>query len=159
PVPCTLLLSPAELLLPGGLLCLPHPPPAPPKTIAPGPAPATPTATPTADPPAPTCTHLHPSDPTHAHLCPPVQVRALRRQQRMLKNRESASASRRRRKEYLEHLERSLRRALADNERLRRDNGALRRRLQELQGPPPLPPVKLACLGALLLLTWYLAPL
>ncbi|XP_071275654.1 cyclic AMP-dependent transcription factor ATF-6 beta-like isoform X2 [Agelaius tricolor] len=134
-VPCTLLLSPAELLLPGGLLCLPHPPPAPPKTIAPGPAPATPTATPTAD------------------------VRALRRQQRMLKNRESASASRRRRKEYLEHLERSLRRALADNERLRRDNGALRRRLQELQGPPPLPPVKLACLGALLLLTWYLAPL
>ncbi|NXV55224.1 ATF6B factor, partial [Molothrus ater] len=135
PVPCTLLLSPAELLLPGGLLCLPHPPPAPPKTIAPGPAPATPTATPTAD------------------------VRALRRQQRMLKNRESASASRRRRKEYLEHLERSLRRALADNERLRRDNGALRRRLQELQGPPPLPPVKLACLGALLLLTWYLAPL
>ncbi|NWT62021.1 ATF6B factor, partial [Erythrocercus mccallii] len=145
--PCCLTVSSPAVLLPGGLLCLPLPP-APPKAetpkgggaaIAPGPAPTTPGA-------------------------PPLDVRALRRQQRMIKNRESASASRRRRKEYVQGLEQRLRLALADNERLRRDNGALRRRLQELQGQipsaPPVPgPRKLACLGVLLLLTFHLAPL
>ncbi|XP_014118278.1 PREDICTED: cyclic AMP-dependent transcription factor ATF-6 beta [Pseudopodoces humilis] len=96
---------------------------------------------------------------------PPLPcVRAARRQQRMIKNRESASASRRRRKEYLQGLERRLHLALAENDRLRRDNGALRRRLQELLGQPaPPPPVpgsrKLACVGALLLLlAFHLSP-
>ncbi|XP_058713378.1 cyclic AMP-dependent transcription factor ATF-6 beta [Poecile atricapillus] len=104
-----------------------------------------------------------PDSPTSSHCSdsssePPVWVRALRRQQRMIKNRESASASRRRRREYLQGLERKLHLALAENERLRRDNGELRHRLQELLGQPaPPPPVpgssrKLACAGALLLL-------
>ncbi|NXF13722.1 ATF6B factor, partial [Smithornis capensis] len=144
PAPAVLL-SPAELLLPG-VLCLPpaqglpRAPPGPPrpeaKTIVPAPAPP---------PPGPL----------------EVDVKVLRRQQRMIKNRESACQSRRRRKEYVQGLEERLRQALADNEHLRRENSALRRRLDTLLAQPrPGPaPRKLVCLAALLLLTFHLGPL
>ncbi|XP_075345510.1 LOW QUALITY PROTEIN: cyclic AMP-dependent transcription factor ATF-6 beta [Mycteria americana] len=149
PAPAVLL-SPAELLLPG-LLCLsppgrgpPRTPPGPPKpeakTIVPAPAPA---------PPGPQ----------------EVDAKVLKRQQRMIKNRESACQSRRRRKEYVQGLEERLRQALADNDRLRRENGLLRRRLDALLGQSselrPVPgPRKLACLAALLLfLAFNLGPL
>ncbi|XP_069630141.1 cyclic AMP-dependent transcription factor ATF-6 beta isoform X1 [Haliaeetus albicilla] len=149
PAPAVLL-SPAELLLPG-LLCLPHSARGPPRTPPGPPKPEAKTIVPA---PAPT-----PPGPQE------VDAKVLKRQQRMIKNRESACQSRRRRKEYVQGLEERLRQALADNDRLRRENGLLRRRLDALLGQSselrPIPgPRKLACLAALLLfLAFNLGPL
>ncbi|NXY19206.1 ATF6B factor, partial [Atrichornis clamosus] len=145
PAPAVLL-SPAELLLPG-VLCLPPPSRGPPRPL---PGPSKPEAKTIVPAPAPT--------PPGAQE---VDVKVLRRQQRMIKNRESACQSRRRRKEYVQGLEERLRQALADNEHLRRENSTLRRRLDALlaQLRPGPGPRKLACLVALLLLAFHLGPL
>ncbi|XP_068780031.1 cyclic AMP-dependent transcription factor ATF-6 beta isoform X2 [Struthio camelus] len=138
----SVVISPAELLRLPGLLRLQPPGPEPPRAAPGAPRPEAKTIVPAPAPAGP-----GPQE---------VDVKVLKRQQRMIKNRESACQSRRKKKEYLQGLEARLREALADNDRLRRENALLRRRLDAVLGENAelrLGPGhrKLVCLAALLL--------
>ena len=61
------------------------------------------------------------------------ELKAVKRQQRMIKNRESASLSRKRKKEYLQGLEDSLQEFNDQNKKLQEENELLKKKLQFLQ--------------------------
>ncbi|KAL5011824.1 hypothetical protein ScPMuIL_010375 [Solemya velum] len=85
-------------------------------------------------------------------------IKHIRRQQRMIKNRESASLSRKRKKEYLSCLEIQLNDFLTENQKLKEENEKLKMRVtalqtenQVLKKTTPLTPAKKICLMAVVL--------
>ncbi|CAL1684327.1 unnamed protein product [Lasius platythorax] len=61
------------------------------------------------------------------------KLRALKRQQRMIRNRESASLSRKKKKEYVSSLEKKIEELMEENTQLKSENKTLKQRLMEME--------------------------
>uniref|UniRef100_A0A131YU44 Cyclic AMP-dependent transcription factor ATF-6 alpha n=1 Tax=Rhipicephalus appendiculatus TaxID=34631 RepID=A0A131YU44_RHIAP len=91
--------------------------------------------------------------------------KALKRQQRMIKNRESACLSRKKRKEYLQKLEIDVRELATENAKLKEENAHLRHRVAQLESEakrrlPSSSNIKrtTAFMAVMFMLTFNLAP-
>ncbi|XP_062597062.1 cyclic AMP-dependent transcription factor ATF-6 alpha-like [Saccostrea cucullata] len=77
--------------------------------------------------------HLSALNPLNNHAQMDSELKTLKRQQRMIKNRESACLSRKRKRDYLKQLEEQLHECSVQNEKLKEENDLLKERIREYE--------------------------